>query len=122
MRFLNSKNFLFLPPFLYPSLGLFLCSFSYLNILVLKNNVFSFFDARSLLLFLRRSTVPCFKVLFIGAPGWLSLVKHPTLHLGLGHDPTVHEFELHRRALCRQCGACLGFSVSLSLSLSNKYT
>ena len=33
----------------------------------------------------------------LGAPGWLLLVKHPTLDFGSGHDLTVCEFKPHVR-------------------------
>ena len=48
-------------------------------------------------------------------------VKCLTLDFGSGHDLMV---QAPRQALCRQCGACLGFSLSapplLSLSLSKE--
>ena len=44
-------------------------------------------------------------------------VKHPTLDLGSGHDLTVCEIE-PRVCLHARGGACLRFSLSLSLSLS----
>ena len=42
-------------------------------------------------------------------------VKRLTLDFGSGHELTVHEIEPHV-GLCAECGACLGFSLSLSLS------
>ena len=44
-------------------------------------------------------------------------VKRPTLSLGSGHDLTVSWVRALHQALHWQCGACLGFSLSLSLSL-----
>ena len=45
-------------------------------------------------------------------------VKHPTLSCGSGHDLTVSWVWAPHRAPCWQCRACLGFSLSPSLSLS----
>ena len=46
-----------------------------------------------------------------GAPS----VKRLTLDFGSGHDLTDREFEPHIRLCADSCGACLGFSLSLSL-------
>ena len=42
-------------------------------------------------------------------------VKHPTLGFGSGHGSWI---QTPHGTLCRECRACLGFSLSLSLSLS----
>ena len=52
----------------------------------------------------------------VGAAGGAQSVKCPTLDFGSGHDLAVHGLDPHVQALCCQCGACFGSSVSLSLS------
>ena len=45
-------------------------------------------------------------------------VEHPTVSFSSGRDLTVREFKTSAGlALHGQCGACLGFSLSLTLSL-----
>ena len=43
------------------------------------------------------------------------MVKRPTLGFGSGHDLIASWFPAPCRVLPWQCGACLGFSLSLSL-------
>ena len=43
-------------------------------------------------------------------------VKHTTLDFSSGHDLMVHGFEPHVGLWTDSCGACLGFSLSFSLS------
>ena len=50
----------------------------------------------------------------VGTPGGAQLIKGLTLDFSSGHDLMVHEIEPHVR-LCAECGACLGFSLSVSL-------